>query len=57
MIKNKAWTQKLAPTDSGPKMYSGLFNKIEKEKEKIDENAVKVGESFTSFESLFGNLR
>lgn len=30
MIKNKAWTQKMMPSDHGPKMYSGLFNKIEK---------------------------
>ena len=30
MIKNKAWNQKLTVNDNGPKMYSGLFNKIEK---------------------------
>lgn len=38
-------------------MYSGLFNKIEKDKQKIETNAAKVGESFGSFETLFGNLR
>lgn len=38
-------------------MYSGLFNKIEKEKQKIDQNSQKVTQSFTSFDTLFGNLR
>ena len=30
MIKNKAWNKKSIVNDNGPKMYSGLFNKIEK---------------------------
>ena len=30
MVKNQAWTKKIIPQETGPKMYSGLFNKIEK---------------------------
>lgn len=38
-------------------MYSGLFEKINKEKEKINTQNEQVSQSFASFDSLFGNLR
>lgn len=58
MIKNKEWTKvETSNDDDKPKMYSGIFNKIEKDLQKINVNAQKVGESFTSFDALFGNLR
>lgn len=58
MIKNQEWTKpsSKAATEN-PQMYSGLFNKIEKDKKKIETSVNKVSESFVSFDSLFGNLR
>ena len=48
MVNNKAWTMRnQQPTNSN--MYSGMFNKVEKEKQRIDDNAQKVNQSFVSF--------
>lgn len=57
MIKNKEWTKVPTQVEDKPQMYSGIFNKIEKDSQKINTNAAKVGSSFVSFDSLFGNLR
>lgn len=37
MVKNQEWTRLSTPatTSTNPQMYSGIFNKIEKEKKKI----------------------
>ena len=58
MLNNKEWT-KHSSHNQMPKsnMYSGMFNKVEKDKQKIEQGSQKVAQSFTSFESLFGNLR
>ena len=58
MIKKKAWLHK--PEDKKKKeseMYSGMFEKIHKEKEKINTQGQQVSQSFTNFDTLFGNLR
>ncbi len=34
-----------------------MFNKVEKEKQKINSQEQTVVSSFTNFETLFGNLR
>lgn len=59
MVKNREWTKPslTATNPNNPQMYSGIFNKIEKDKKKIEISANKVSESFVSFESLFSNLR
>jgi uncharacterized protein (UPF0305 family) len=58
MIKKQAWLlkpeeKKVATTQ----MYSGMFEKINKEKEKITNQSQQVSQSFASFDTLFGNLR
>lgn len=58
MIKKKAWLQKPEEKKAETRqMYSGMFEKITKEKEKITTQSNQVSQSFVSFESLFGNLR
>lgn len=55
MLKNKAWAQQ--PSSGEVKLYTGLFNKLEKEKDAINQNAEMVGASFASFDTLFSNLK
>lgn len=58
MVKNQAWTRQSTSNETkAPQMYSGIFNKIQKEKQKIDSNITKVSSSFVSFDNLFANLR
>lgn len=38
-------------------MYSGMFNRVEKEKQKINSQGQTVQGAFSSFDSLFSNLR
>jgi hypothetical protein len=57
MIKKKKWLEKPAEKKKETQIYSGMFNKIHKEAEKITTQSQQVSQSFTSFDSLFGNLR
>ena len=57
MIKKKKWLEKPAEKKQESQFYSGMFNKIHKEAEKISNQGQQVSQSFTSFDSLFGNLR
>ena len=42
-MKNKEWTKVVTQVEEKPQMYSGIFNKIEKDSQKINTNAAKVG--------------
>ena len=57
MIKKKKWLEKPVEKKKETQIYSGMFNKIHKEAEKINTQGQQVSQSFTSFDSLFGNLR
>ncbi len=57
MIKKKGWLAKPAEKKVEGQMYSGLFEKINKDKEKINVQKEQVNEAFSSFDTLFGNLR
>jgi esterase/lipase len=57
MVKKKAWLNKPVEKKVENQIYSGLFDKISKEKEKINVQGEQVNQSFSSFDTLFGNLR
>jgi hypothetical protein len=56
MLKKKAWLV-VAEKKQETTIYTGVFDKISKEKEKIVVQGEQVGQSFASFDQLFGNLR
>lgn len=57
MLKKKAWLVVAAEKKQETSIYTGVFDKISKEKEKIAVQGEQVGQSFASFDQLFGNLR
>ena len=57
MVNKKAWNLKQEARQQNSGMYSGMMNKIGVERAKISENESAVSSSFSSFDSLFGNLR
>ena len=57
VLKKQAWLQAPPPKTAETHIYGGMFDKISREKEKITTQGQQVSQSFSSFDTLFGNLR